>query len=33
MVIIYDEAVYLKDDIEGTRVLFHRAQGQGKSDG
>ncbi len=22
MVIIYDEAVYLKDDIDGTRVLF-----------
>jgi hypothetical protein len=30
MLIVYDEAAYLKDDIDGTRVLFTGANDKGK---
>jgi hypothetical protein len=30
MLIVYDEAAYLKDDIDGTRVLFTGAKDKGK---
>ncbi len=30
MLIVYDEAAYLKDDIDGTRILFTGAKDKGK---
>jgi hypothetical protein len=30
MLVVYDEAAYLKDDIDGTRVLFTGAKDKGK---
>ena len=30
MLIVYDEAAYLKDDIDGVRILFTGAQDKGK---
>jgi hypothetical protein len=30
MLIVYDEAAYLKDDIDGTRILFTGVQDKGK---
>jgi hypothetical protein len=30
MLIVYDEAAYLKDDIDGTRILFTGANDKGK---
>ena len=30
MLVVYDEAAYLKDDIDGTRILFTGAKDKGK---